>query len=151
MERAADQKSEGSTQSGERVVDIGMVEDRHEDELELSSSTEAFLPLDPVVGLTRPVGEGQDPKRPASDDVGYVVRKRAQIHASITPAPQPAQFRMIRDPQNVSIHFVFEPLAQAGPSTFVVGDNVQEFDAGFGEERNCHGARRFWASRMTSS
>lgn len=94
---------------------------------------------------------GENPQGISSDDVRNVVGKNAQVDPSKLTRPQAIQLWMIRDPQDASIHFVFQSPSQARPDFLVVGNRIEKFVACFLDKTNDHGASRRSASRITSS
>jgi hypothetical protein len=54
------------------------------------------------------------------------------------------------DPENTSIHFLFESFAEAVACLFIVGNGIKEFLLGLRQKGDPHGTRRFAASLITS-
>ena len=74
------------------------------------------------------MSHGKHPHHFSSDNVRNVVRKNAQIDPPITTRPWAVEFRMGSDPQQASIHFVFESLPEFRSLSFVVADGSQKLE-----------------------
>jgi len=76
----------------------------------------------PVSRSAAAVRDRQNPNRLAPDNVGNVIRKDSQIDAPVAARAQAIEFRMVGNPQNAPVHFVFETSSQAIAGFFVLGN-----------------------------
>ena len=119
--------------------------------LHQASGSGEIFPSDPVLWLARAMSHGKHPQHFPSDNVRNVVREDAQIHPPITARSWAMEFRMGSDPQQATVHFVFESLPESGPLGLVMADGSQKLELRFLEKRDPHGARRSCAWRIASS
>ena len=97
------------------------------------------------------MSDSEHPKGLPSDDVGYIIRKYPKVDSTISARPKAIKLRVVCDPQDASVHLIFESSSESGPGFFVEGNRVEKLSLRLLDETDSHGTKRASAERITSS
>lgn len=97
------------------------------------------------------MGDGENPKRFLSDDVGDIVGENSEVDAAVVAGAEAVEFGVVGNPQYAPIYFVFEPASEPAPRFLVVGNRVEELPLRLIQKLDVHGTNRSSAARITAS